>query len=206
MTESIGKWVAVTKLKPWKDNPRMNTAAIEEVAKSIKRFGFASPIVARKKDNMIIAGHTRYEAAKSLGLKTVPVRFMDIELDDAQLLALADNKIGEIADWDAGKLKTIIAGLQEHDLSGLGWSDDELAALLDDNMNYDDFFGETEDGDGAEIYNEEEIAIINQVQLFFDEGEYTKFVDLLEQVKAIAEKDTREEAILVALDEYINKE
>ena len=118
MTESIGQWIDISTLEPWKDNPRQNKSAIDEVAKSIKRFGFASPIVARTADKMIIAGHTRYAAAMKLGLKKVPVRFMDLDLNDAQLLALADNKIGEIADWDASKLKEVITSLQDQDLNG----------------------------------------------------------------------------------------
>jgi len=131
MSESIGEWVDISTLNAWKDNPRQNKSAINEVAKSIKRFGFASPIIARAADKMIIAGHTRFEAAKKIGLKSVPVRFMDLDLNDAQLLALADNKIGEIADWDQDKLKEVLASLEDQDLSGLGWSDDDLKSLLD---------------------------------------------------------------------------
>ena len=130
-SESIGVYVPVSELVPWDQNPRLNESAIDEVAKSIKRFGFASPIIARTADNMVIAGHTRLLAAKKIGLKSVPVRFMNLDLNDAQLLALADNKIGEIADWDETKLKDILASLDDEDLSGLGWSDDELDALID---------------------------------------------------------------------------
>ena len=130
-SESIGVYVPVSELVPWDQNPRLNESAVDEVAKSIKRFGFASPIIARTADNMVIAGHTRLLAAKKIGLKSVPVRFMDLDLNDAQLLALADNKIGEIADWDETKLKDILASLDDQDLSGLGWSDDELDALID---------------------------------------------------------------------------
>lgn len=110
--EAIGHWVDITTLEPWKDNPRQNLSAISEVAESIRRFGFASPIIARSADNMIIAGHTRFAAAKSLGMEKVPVRFMDLDMGDAQLLALADNKIGEIADWDESKLADILEDLK----------------------------------------------------------------------------------------------
>lgn len=128
--EAIGQWVDLSILEPWKDNPRHNQSAIEEVAKSIKRFGFASPIIARTADNMIIAGHTRFEAAKLLGLKKVPVRFMDLDINDAQLLALADNKIGEIADWKEEQLKEILGAYNPEELTGLGWTDNELQNLL----------------------------------------------------------------------------
>ncbi|MEC7552092.1 MAG: DNA methyltransferase, partial [Pseudomonadota bacterium] len=73
----------------------------------IKRFGFGAPIIARKEDGEIIAGHTRLEAAKHLRLKEVPVRYLDLDPVDAHLLALADNKLGEVAEWDDLKLKDI---------------------------------------------------------------------------------------------------
>lgn len=160
MSESIGEWIEVSDLEPWKDNPRHNQTAIDEVAKSIKRFGFASPIIARTADKMIIAGHTRFEAAKMLGLKKVPVRFMDLDLNDAQLLALADNKIGEIADWDENKLKDILASLEDQDLSGLGWSDEELEGLLDDQIN-DYEYNESESGALANRYIEPPFSILD---------------------------------------------
>ena len=130
MPESIGSYIDIKELVEWQNNPRHNGAAVQEVAKSIKRFGFASPIIARKEDNMVIAGHTRLAAARSLGLDKVPVRFVDLDPTEAQLLALADNKIGEIADWDNDLLSEILTDLQEHDLTGIGFSDTELDELI----------------------------------------------------------------------------
>ena len=130
MPESIGSYIDIKELVEWENNPRHNGAAVQEVAKSIKRFGFASPIIARKEDNMVIAGHTRLAAARSLGLDKVPVRFVDLDPTEAQLLALADNKIGEIADWDNDLLSEILTDLQEHDLTGIGFSDTELDELI----------------------------------------------------------------------------
>ena len=70
------------------------------MAKSIKRFGFGAPIVARRADDEVIAGHTRLAAAVALGLTKVPVRFLDLDPADAHLLALADNKLNEHASWE----------------------------------------------------------------------------------------------------------
>ena len=70
--ESIGEYVDIDSLVEWEHNPRINTEAISKVARSIERFGFASPIIAREEDKMVIAGHTRIAAARSLGLQTVP--------------------------------------------------------------------------------------------------------------------------------------
>ena len=57
--ESIGEYVDIDTLKEWEHNPRNNELAIAKVARSIERFGFASPVIAREEDNMVIAGHTR---------------------------------------------------------------------------------------------------------------------------------------------------
>ena len=130
--ESIGEYVDIDSLVEWEHNPRINTEAISKVARSIERFGFASPIIAREEDNMVIAGHTRIAAARSLGLQTVPVRFMKLNRTEAELLAIADNKLGEIADWDESMLKDILSVLPENDLDDIGFSQNELDSILQD--------------------------------------------------------------------------
>ena len=131
MSDSAAEWVGLDALRPWADNPRDNEAAVQTVADSIKRFGFASPIIARREDGEVIAGHTRLKAARRLGLDRVPVRYMDLDPTDARLLALADNKLGELADWSDG-LADVLRILEEDgaDLDGLGFSDEEMAELL----------------------------------------------------------------------------
>ena len=85
---------------PYEKNPRNNKPAIDAVAASIKEFGFKVPIIIDK-DNIIVAGHTRYAAAKKLGLTEVPCIKAD-DLNDEQIKAfrLADNKVSELAEWD----------------------------------------------------------------------------------------------------------
>ena len=132
--EPAAEWVPRSSLKPWDQNPRHNDPAVTEVAASIMRFGFSAPIVARAADRTVIAGHTRLRAAEALGLDTVPVRFMDLDPADARLLALADNKLGEIATWDTDTLSDVLKELEADGavLEGLGWTGDELAELLAD--------------------------------------------------------------------------
>lgn len=126
-------WFPTELLVPWKDNPRKNDGRpVEAVAQSIKRFGFASPIIAREANKQVIAGHTRLKAAQMLGLDVVPVRFLDVDPVEARLLALADNKIGELADWDAPVLKRIAQTMDEEDLLLAGFDSDDLSDLLDD--------------------------------------------------------------------------
>ena len=128
--ETAAVYAPISDLHPWENNPRNNEGAVPKVAESIKRFGFGSPIIARKANGMIIAGHTRWLASQSLGLDKVPVRFMDLDPVDAKLLMLADNKLGERAFWDDQKLETLFQELKDQDLSNLGWDDDELQNLL----------------------------------------------------------------------------
>jgi len=104
-----------SELKPWKRNPRKNEGAVDKVARSIERFGFASPIVARAKDRRIVAGHTRWKAAKKLELESVPVRLVELSDEEAEALALADNRLGEVAQWDPSGLAEILSDLQEFD-------------------------------------------------------------------------------------------
>ena len=81
-------------LKPYENNPRNNEEAIEPVANSIKSYGFKVPIVVDK-NNIIIAGHTRYKAAKKLGLNKVPcIVADDLTEDQVNAFRLVDNKNG----------------------------------------------------------------------------------------------------------------
>ena len=129
--EVAAVWVDVDDLTPWDENPRINDNAVSEVARSIRRFGFASPIIAREKDGVIIAGHTRMKAAKQLGLKKVPVRFMDLDPADARILAIADNKLGELADWDEEALSELLGSMTDLDLDFTGFNEEELEEFLD---------------------------------------------------------------------------
>lgn len=97
-------------LHPYENNPRKNDEAVKYVAESIKEFGFKVPIVIDK-NNVIIAGHTRYKAAKKLKLTEVPCIVAD-DLTDDQVKAfrLADNKVGEIAEWDLDLLNIELGG------------------------------------------------------------------------------------------------
>lgn len=108
----------ISKIKPYKNNPRDNSEAIGEVAKSIKAYGFQQPIVVDK-DGIIIVGHTRYEAAKSLGLKTVPVVWAS-NLNEQQVKGyrLADNKTNDYSVWDNKKLLQELQDIDEDIYTG----------------------------------------------------------------------------------------
>lgn len=122
----------ISDIHPYEKNPRFNEDAIEAVANSIKEFGFRSPIVVDK-DHVIICGHTRLRSAKLLGLTEVPVIVAtDLTPEQVQAYRIADNKTGEIAQWNYDLLPLEIKELQEanFDLSLLGFDTDELDRLL----------------------------------------------------------------------------
>lgn len=103
-------------LTPYANNPRFNDAAVDAVAASIEKFGFKVPIIITA-EKEIVAGHTRLKAAKQLGLEKVPCIIAD-DLTDAQIKAfrLADNKVGEFADWDIEMLEKELLDIKDIDI------------------------------------------------------------------------------------------
>lgn len=98
-------------VKPYEKNPRHNDEAVEAVANSIREFGFKQPIVVDK-DNVIIAGHTRWKAAKKLKLKEVPVIVAsDLSEEQVRAYRIADNSTGELATWDYDRLVEELQGI-----------------------------------------------------------------------------------------------
>src|SRR6059058_3196185 len=90
----------IDRIKPYDKNPRINDAAVDAVAKSLKEFGFRQPIVVDDQ-GVIIVGHTRWRAAKQLGLAHVPIH-VATDLTPAQVKAyrIADNQTATIAEWN----------------------------------------------------------------------------------------------------------
>jgi site-specific DNA-methyltransferase (adenine-specific) len=117
---------SLNELTPYKNNPRKNDNAVDAVAASIKAFGFKCPIVIDK-EGVIVCGHTRAKAAKKLKIKTVPcVIADDLTEDEIKAFRLADNKVGELAEWDLPALDVELADI-DFDMGefGFGLLDDE---------------------------------------------------------------------------------
>ena len=102
----------ITDIHPYEKNPRHNEDAVEAVARSIKEFGWQQPIVVDK-DMVVIVGHTRLKATEQLGLTEVPVVVADhLTPEQVQAYRIADNKTGEIAEWDYALLPMELKDLQ----------------------------------------------------------------------------------------------
>ena len=125
------KYIPVSDLEPYAGNPRINDSAIPAVRESIKEFGFKIPIVIDAK-NVIIAGHTRLEAAKELGLERVPCIVAD-DLNEEQIRAfrLADNKTSELSGWDFAMLEEELEGIGAIDMTLFGFAEDAEGIDID---------------------------------------------------------------------------
>lgn len=128
--------MALGDIVPYARNPRKNDTAVDKVMASIREFGFRQPIVIDA-DSVVIAGHTRLEAARELGLAKVPVHVAE-GLTAAQVKAyrLADNRTAEEASWDSELLALELNDLklEEFDLSLTGFDVGELDAAMLDGM------------------------------------------------------------------------
>ena len=106
--------ININEIAEYENNPRHNDKAVDAVAESIREFGFKVPVVVDV-NNVIVAGHTRVKAAKQLGLETVPcVVANDLSPEQIKAYRLADNKVGELAEWDFWKLDEELLELSEH--------------------------------------------------------------------------------------------
>ena len=129
----------LSEIVPYENNPRHNEAAIPFVANSIQEFGFKVPIVIDK-DGIIVAGHTRYKAAKELGLEAVPcIVADDLTPEQVKAFRLADNKVSEIATWDNELLEIEIEEIPNIDMSDFGFFASEINWDDVDEISEDNF-------------------------------------------------------------------
>ena len=120
--------VSIAKVIPYVRNPRKNENAVEKVASSIQEFGFRQPIVVDE-ESVIIAGHTRYESAKRLGMETVPVHVAKgLTPQQVKAYRIADNRVNQDSEWDMDLLKLELEELDEPELTG--FDEQELKDIL----------------------------------------------------------------------------
>lgn len=100
------EYLAIGKIKPYDKNARKHEKYdVEQIAKSIEKYGFNDPIGVWSKKNIIVEGHGRYEAAKLLGMESVPVVRLDNLTDEQRKeYGIMHNKTAELSTWDFDKL------------------------------------------------------------------------------------------------------
>jgi len=125
--------VNIDEIRPYEGNPRVNDQAVDAVAASLREYGFRQPIVIDA-DGVIIVGHTRWKAAKKLGLAKVPVHLAkDLSPEKVKAYRIADNQTATLSEWNYELLPIELKDLQAADfnMSLLGFDQEELAKLLD---------------------------------------------------------------------------
>lgn len=130
---------SIDDLKPYENNPRINDEAVDKVVKSIEKYGFKVPIIINK-DNVIIAGHTRYSAAKRLNLNEIPtIQVTDLTEQQEKEFRLVDNKVSEFSYWDFDLLYDELDKL-DVDLSEFGfYAQDEIRWEDVEDLNEDTY-------------------------------------------------------------------
>ena len=133
-------------ITPYEKNPRRNDKAVDAVANSIKEFGFKVPIVIDK-DGIIVAGHTRYKAAKKLRMKSVPcIVASDLTNEQIKAFRLSDNRTAELAEWDMELLTEELDDILNIDMSEFGF-DIELDDIEEKNEIKEDTVPHVKDGE-----------------------------------------------------------
>ena len=126
------KEIDVNVITDYKNNARIHSKEqIEQIAESIKAFGFNNPVLIDKKNN-IIAGHGRVEAAKKLNMQKVPtIKIEHLSEKEKKAYILADNKLAEMSYWNYDILESELSEIQElnFDIKTIGFEPNELKQL-----------------------------------------------------------------------------
>lgn len=196
--------IEIDKIIPYINNPRKNLN-VDKVASSIKEFGFQQPIVVDK-TNTIVVGHTRYEAAKKLGITKVPVQIADLSDTQAKAYRIADNRLNQDASWDTKLLNIEFNDLlsKDYNLDNLGFTTDELDTL---------FLKSSEDADIGLNENIEEdldltqetLSDVKMIQLFFNSENENKFREAVSKISKENNIDNISDAVLKAVLDEANK-
>jgi len=166
----------INSIRPYPNNPRDNDQAVDFLVNSIKSYGFLVPIIVDK-EGVIVAGHTRYKAAKKAGLMEVPtISAIHLTPEQIKQFRLIDNKVAEMSMWDFDLLAPEISALKESglDFTNYGWSTEEIDCLTD--MVADDCLssGVTADLNATERERRAERRSPSQTR--FVCGEFTFFI------------------------------
>lgn len=136
MTKQL-KTVKLKEIKPYENNPRHNDQAVDAVKESIKQCEYIAPIIVDE-DMVILAGHTRHKALKSLGRKEAEVMIVTgLTEEQKKKYRLLDNKTNELAGWDYSAL--------EIELDGLDFGDFDFGFVNTTDIDIDGFFEDREE-------------------------------------------------------------
>jgi ParB-like chromosome segregation protein Spo0J len=127
----IDRQVVIEKLQANPRNPRLHPdEQIKRLAASLRRDGQTKPLLARKANHMLIAGHGVHRAALQLGWTTLQVRLLDVDQPTADRIMLADNRFSDLSSNDNDRVAELLREIEEDDWAATGFSDAEAEKLL----------------------------------------------------------------------------
>ncbi|HEV8455440.1 MAG TPA: ParB N-terminal domain-containing protein [Gemmatimonadales bacterium] len=155
---------------------------MDAIVASLRRFGQAEPLVVQKKTGRVIGGNGRLVAMKKLGLTECDVVELDVDDITATALGIALNRTSELASWDEPALAKILEELRAEDaLDGVGYSPEDIDALLADLQDADSTPAEVDD-QGPEEPPEKPVSRVSDLWLLGNHrllcGDSTKAEDL----------------------------
>lgn len=136
--------VPIDSIKAAPYNPRtISQHEFESLQRSIDEFGFVEPVVVNKRNQTIVGGHMRVNAARELGFEKVPIVFVDLDAQREAALNVALNKIS--GEFDTDMLAELLADLDDEARLLTGFSDDEIAKLQDGWVDHEELKDEPKD-------------------------------------------------------------
>lgn len=131
--------IDIESIIPFAMNSRLHSdAQVAQLAASIREFGFTNPVLIDQ-DKNLIAGHGRVMAARKLGLASVPaIVVTGLDERKRRALVIADNKLAMNATWDDEVLKNELSDLAGDFGELMGFSEEELAAMLQEATQIED--------------------------------------------------------------------
>jgi ParB-like chromosome segregation protein Spo0J len=161
--------VGISSVIPYARNPRRNEAAIAKVAASLQEFGWRQPIVVDE-DMVVVAGHTRLEAARTLNMEQVPVHIArGLTPEQIKAYRIADNRVGQEAEWDEELLRLELGELEGMDfnMESTGFNAGELRDIGGLGIEILDEFPDLPDGEKTPYqqktftFHDEQAAIVD---------------------------------------------
>lgn len=193
----------IEKIFPYINNPRKNKD-IDKIASSILEFGFQQPIVIDK-NNVIIVGHSRYEASKKLGLNKVPVLKADLSEAQSKAYRIADNKLNELSDWDNELLSLEFKELDslDYDKDILGFNENDYNFILKEiEPVFQPANNQIQNIDIGEIKAPN--SQVRMVQLFLDSSTEPKLKEMIDHLKNIYKIDNLTDTVYKAVENEYN--
>lgn len=121
----------LSEVTPYENNPRNNDDAVEALKMSLNSFGYQVPLVVDKA-GVILAGHTRFEALRQMGVKEFQCVVVDLPPEKAKAFRLADNRTHEMSGWDKEKLTSELREIMDLEAMKVYFPDRDLDALVRD--------------------------------------------------------------------------